>query len=410
MSRNLFVGQFLNSYGDGHSRIRNVNFKEGGILPFSTFPFKGNVICAKKGKLLHEDYPYLHSINGVEVARLLEVSGAYFTPNASAQFKQSVKVGRLNRIGEILSILGKDKNMLRVKLRSEKGAIWEMDQPIAVEEYKRFEELTLIEKMQLLDELQNNDPFEVRQFEEIGYLKIESMKGLEDGLELPLSELEESEALIIDVRDNGGGRRDILLNLAPHFISNEQSFVVGNVARFRTNTPSKHKSLKDRYLYPLEDKIFDGAARNQLTSWMSNFMPNISLNDSLYSPNFYLYIKGHDSAKFSNIPTVILMNEGCYSATDIFLSTFKEIEGVTLIGTASGGGSGRAQKYQLDHSVVELQLSSIVSYQPNGELYDGVGVQPDIEVPPKSVSDILKETDSQLDFAIDFLKQELKKR
>ena len=403
----LLLGQFLNKYGDGHSRIRNVNFKESGALPFSTLPFKGKVLCAKDGKLLHEDFPYLHSVNEVEVARLLEVSETYLTPNASDQFKEWAKVSLLSRIGKILEILSVNEKELTVQLMSETGEVWQMDQALAQKEKR---ELTLSEKLKLLEELRNKNPFEVKQFEEIGYLKIESMDALTDGRKLPLHELEGAKALIIDVRDNGGGRRDILLKLAPHFISKEQGFVVGNVARLRTNTPSIHKNLGDRYLYQLGEEIFNEEAQNHLSAWTMNFTPSVSLNDSLYSPYYYLYIKGHENPKFSNTPTVVLMNSGCYSATDIFLSTFKEIEGVTLMGTPSGGGSGRVQPYQLDNSVIKLTLYTIASFQPNGKLYDGVGVHPDIIVQAANISDVLRQTDSQLDYALTFLKEKLGKR
>ncbi len=160
----------------------------------------------------------------------------------------------------------------------------------------------------------------------------------------------------------------------------------------------------------MSDDHYEEAVQSNLKSWSSNFSQSVSLSDSLYSNYYYLYIEGHQKPKFTHAPIVVLMNEGCYSATDIFLSTLKEIDGVTLIGTASGGGSGRSRRYQLNNSLIEVRLSSIVSFQPNGELYDGVGVQPDIEVKQIGISDILKETDSQLEFALKYLRGKLNNR
>jgi len=185
----------------------------------------------------------------------------------------------------------------------------------------------------------------------------------------------------------------------------KQQFVIGNVSRLRTNNPIRKYKLNDRFLYQIDDKYFSETVKNRIESWTNTFTPSIELNDTQYTPNYYLYIERNDNPIFSDISTVVLMNEGCYSATDIFLSAFKEIEGVTLIGTPSGGGSGRAMKHRLSNSRIVVKLSSIVSLKPNGELYDGIGVIPDIVVKQQSISDMLKQTDNQLDFALNFLSE-----
>jgi len=406
----LRIGKLLNKFGDGHSRIHNVNFKENGVLPFSVSSFNHKVICTKDGKLLSDDYPFLHSINGIEVSKLLETSEEYLTPDASPQFKEKVKVSRLSRIGEILKLNGSTDNKLNVELESDDGKTTSFMQDM--DEYTSRKDLSPIQKAKMFKERNNYEPFEVKHFDNIGYLRIKSMEALrgDDSNELPINELENSEGLILDVRDNGGGLRDILIELSPHLINKKQGFVVGNVARLRTDDTSKNHDLSDRYLYQIGDEHFDEDVKLKLKSWSSNFSQSVSLSDSLYSPYYYLYIEGHQNPKFIHTPTVVLMNEGCYSATDIFLSAFKEIDGVTLIGTASGGGSGRSRRYQLNNSLIEIRLSSIVSFQPNGELYDGIGVHPDIVVKQLGISDILKETDNQLEFALKFLRGKLNNR
>ena len=44
---------------------------------------------------------------------------------------------------------------------------------------------------------------------------------------------------------------------------------------------------------------------------------------------------------------------------------------------------------------VEVRLGSMVSFQPTGELYDGVGVQPDVVV-ERVATDLIGETDRVL--------------
>ncbi|MFK8057980.1 MAG: S41 family peptidase [Saprospiraceae bacterium] len=384
------IGKFLNKFGDGHTRVHNVNFKRAGMLPFSVSAYNGKVICTKEGKLLKEGFPFLHSINGIGVVELLKISEENLTQAASPQFIVSMRAARINRIGEILRIAGVSTSSLTVELISDEGEITSLTQEMGT--YVRNRGIP-------------TSPLEIEKFADIGYLKIKSMAALSEGdlFAGPLSELANSRAIIIDVRGNGGGLRDILIELAPHFISKEQGAVIGNVAQLRTNNTKKDHDLSDRYLYQANADFFDEDAKRKVKAWSSNFTKSVTPEEDLYSADYFLYIKGHDKPKFPHTPTVVLMNEGCYSATDIFLSTFKEIDDVTLVGTPSGGGSGRSIKYQLQNSRIEVRLSSIVSFQPNGDLYDGNGVQPDIEVEPFGVKDFLKETDSQLEQALNLL-------
>jgi C-terminal processing protease CtpA/Prc len=52
------------------------------------------------------------------------------------------------------------------------------------------------------------------------------------------------------------------------------------------------------------------------------------------------------------------------------------------MGTASSGGSARSQQFSLPHSGIEVKCASMASFRPNGKLYDGNGVEVDIEVHP----------------------------
>ena len=52
------------------------------------------------------------------------------------------------------------------------------------------------------------------------------------------------------------------------------------------------------------------------------------------------------------------------------------------MGKASGGGSARAQRFQLNHSGVEVRCASMASFRPDGRTYDGRGIEVDIEIEP----------------------------
>jgi len=400
----LLVNRLLNKFGDGHSRIGNISFREYGKLPFKTCAFKDEIICYNSNGLLENDFPYLKSINGVSATDLWTTSEELLTPDGSPQFKKSVSAGRLNRIGVLLRQLDRYDEMVNVELKGKDGGTKTITAKI-----KEKPKLSLSERTRMLKELNRYNPLTSKKMDNIGYLKIESMiRPKETELSEMIEKIKDSEAVIIDVRGNGGGSRQILLELAPHFISAKQDHIIGNLARLRTDQPEINTSMADRYIYHAKDEHFSEKEQANIRAFQTAFTPSVRLDDNLYSPYYFLYIKGREDAYFANTPTVVLMDEGCFSATDIFLSSFKQIDNVTLIGTKSGGGSGRREQYELNNSTIKLTLSTMVSYQPDGSLYDGVGVSPDIIVEKENVSDVMGTTDNQLDFAIDYLNKLMK--
>ena len=68
----------------------------------------------------------------------------------------------------------------------------------------------------------------------------------------------------------------------------------------------------------------------------------------------------------------------------------------------SSGGSGCYQVYRLSNSGIGIRLSRMASFQPNGKLYDGNGIQPDILIEPV-VTDFIGRTDTFLDRAIELI-------
>jgi C-terminal processing protease CtpA/Prc len=93
------------------------------------------------------------------------------------------------------------------------------------------------------------------------------------------------------------------------------------------------------------------------------------------------------------------MDTYCFSATDIFLGALKGRKNVTLIGQSSSGGSGFAISYDLPHSDLKFRVASMLSFQPNGGLYDTLGIQPDVFTPP-ALEDFISENDALLARAV----------
>jgi len=60
--------------------------------------------------------------------------------------------------------------------------------------------------------------------------------------------------------------------------------------------------------------------------------------------------------------------------------------------------------YRLSNSGIRIHLSRMASFQSNGKLYDGNGIQPDIVVEPVP-TDFIGKTDTFLETAIKYISQ-----
>jgi hypothetical protein len=69
------------------------------------------------------------------------------------------------------------------------------------------------------------------------------------------------------------------------------------------------------------------------------------------------------------------------------------------MGTPSAGGSARAQGFMLPNSRIEVRCASMVSYRPDGRLYDTRGIEVDIEIRPAPADLVVGGADRVLDAA-----------
>ena len=93
-------------------------------------------------------------------------------------------------------------------------------------------------------------------------------------------------------------------------------------------------------------------------------------------------------------------DSGCFSATDIFLGALEILPRVTLVGTASSGGSARSQSFRLPKTGIEVRCASMASFRPDGRLYDGRGIEVDIEIPASPIDFLINRNDAQLKAAL----------
>jgi len=229
-----------------------------------------------------------------------------------------------------------------------------------------------------------------------------ALQALDDAMQ----QFRDTRGLVIDVRGNGGGRRDPLRRLAPYFLDEGQA-VVGNVAAFllEPGKPAPPDALANRYLYRADWDGWNDRQRRAIGTFLRGFRPSWKLPKGRFSPWHFLVLDRDDNAAAFHYdkPVVLLIDRGCFSATDIFAGALQAIDGVTVVGERSAGGSGRARSYQLPNSGVRLQLSTMASFRPDGTLYEGHGVAPDVVVATQP-SDLIGQTDTALDKALELLR------
>jgi carboxyl-terminal processing protease len=110
---------------------------------------------------------------------------------------------------------------------------------------------------------------------------------------------------------------------------------------------------------------------------------------------------GTGTAKLKGIPTVVLVNQGSASASEIVAGALQDYKDATLVGMKTFG-KGSVQDYNEfpDKSSVKITIAEWLT--PNGRSIDKVGIQPDVQV-DKTQDDYNANRDPQLDKAVEIL-------
>jgi len=389
----LSIRELVGRFQDSHSAVEwssQIYDKDVRKLPFPVLFFENRVIVGATDGcgLMAKKFPYLKSINEVKTDRLLEIAGIPYRGH-SPQRQLSRAVQDLDEILRVLDIANAlDGDLLKVKLTNDIR-----DTTL---------NFTITERQPSL--LQQNN-FTTRTFSgDIAYLKIEGMwennrPGEDLHFEMIRAAMEsrdfaESRGMVIDLRGNTGGSRDLIHYLLPYFMDGN---IVYNVVFVRHDTTG----LTDRNLFSPDDPDQSTEWRNTANDLVKSFKPQWELpKDKFLNQIFVAVAEDHPTPyDYSNRPVVVLMDEWSFSATDVFLAALKQVPNVTLMGTPSAGGSGRSRWFELPNSKVRVRLSTMASFQPNGSLFDGNGVQPDTIV-TKTLEHLLGQRDSQLGPAI----------
>lgn len=202
--------------------------------------------------------------------------------------------------------------------------------------------------------------FELLQ-DKIGYISISEFDEVTaKQFRKALNQLEKQgmEGLVIDLRGNGGGRLDVVVDMLDRMLP------------------------KGMIVYT-KDKNGEGEE-----------------------------YKSTNKEQFTK-PLSILINDYSASASEVFAGAIKDYELGTLVGTTSFGKGIVQTVFPLQDGTA-LKLTIAKYYTPNGNNIHGIGIEPDIKVElDESLAQkakITKEEDNQLQKAIESVKEQMQKR
>ena len=126
----------------------------------------------------------------------------------------------------------------------------------------------------------------------------------------------------------------------------------------------------------------------------------VVVKEQLVPPEFNEY-QSTGKAELANIPTVVLVNQGSASASEILTGALQDWHLATVVGEQTfGKGSVQSVEDFSDGSAVKLTIAKW--FTPKGRSIDKNGLKPDIEV-KMTRDDTDKGRDPQLDRALELL-------
>ncbi|MCD6442135.1 S41 family peptidase [bacterium] len=114
--------------------------------------------------------------------------------------------------------------------------------------------------------------------------------------------------------------------------------------------------------------------------------------------------KPSGSKFFNDLPTIVLVNQGSASASEILAGALQDYQKATVLGMKTfGKGSVQELKNLADGSALKLTIANW--YTPLGRSFNGEGITPDVEV-EITEEDYLEKKDPQLSRALEILSKQ----
>jgi C-terminal processing protease CtpA/Prc len=173
------------------------------------------------------------------------------------------------------------------------------------------------------------------------------------------AQLAEAQVILIDVRRNGGGSGSSVSYLVEDIIGPNKV-----LSRDRTR-----EGLQTREPYVFRG-YFDDAINAEGKA-------EIELSEN------YSYIEWRTwlEAQVDLRPHFVLVDDQCGSACDLFAAVIKEYGSAKILGVRTMGALLAGDAFRLEWQGFAVIVPTAQVVLPNGDMVEGIGVQPDIEIP-----------------------------
>lgn len=363
--------RIISPIGDCHSSVSSeAEAREPGLwLPFRVAIAQGGIVAVARENtsFVEPGFPYLAAIDGKPLKTWLDAALKY-EPVGSATQNLYASLKGIRRLDVLRRDLGlAARNGVALTFADAAGKTKETMLPSR----DRFSSPA---KIQL---------GESRRIGDLGYLRLPQMDDkLIPEAKRRMEEFRDTAGLIIDVRGNGGGTYGLMRALFGYFRPADAAPFVCNIAAYRLAPQFKENHIEYR---PTHRRNWPGWSAQDLAAIdaaMKTFKPAFTLPAGQFSDWHFMLLKHEDFQFHYDKPVIVLCDESCISASDGFLAAFAELPKVTLMGVASRGGSGSSRTVTLPCSGIAFKLSTMASFRPNGDTFDGVGVAVDVHARP----------------------------
>lgn len=420
----IFLTKTIGKIGDRHSYIRGYDLPNNLFLPFVVAPLNDKVVALdyntsqKEYHLLYQNFPFLKAINTIQIDDFLKK----IVPediNAPKIALRTRSVKQLKYMADNYAIIGesvpenfkftftngKTDTIVKIPLENKRSTYITWDEKFARVNNPRRKDLNNPELIKNLFHIDENN---------IAYLRIPSMAYKEDALVFFetinkfINRAKSSKSLILDVRGNGGGTRHLIKELGGYLVHPDSTYIV-NATRQRGKSPL-NEDLKDdlnnRFLFSKNE--LDYKEQDKVDIFMSSFIPMYNLDDNKYSEFHYFVLNGKKLTKDKyhyDKPIYIMANEKSFSAASVFASVFKGLPNIKIVGVNTDGSSGNSERFELPNSKLRGKISTMVSFQKNGQILDGIGTKPDIII-ERNLDQIFWKEDYQLNKLKELIRKE----
>lgn len=422
----LFLDRVIGQIGDRHSSVKEIDLPNTLFLPFVVAPYNDQVIGVayvdsnQTHNILFPNFPYLKSINGIPTKAFLQAilpddvlaPPAAFLKRATKYLKYMERnYARMQKelpatFDFVFTNQEGQDTLLKLPLERERRKYFTWDDKFYEDAHPKGEELNdpaVVEPLFHIDE------------DNIAYLRIPDMLSPGEApfynktLEEFMGKITATAGLIIDVRSNTGGTRHLIYELAPYFVHPDSIYVV-NVAQQKGEMPLNadyKEDLNNRFLFSMDQ--LDEREQAAVDQFLTTFEPMYQLAEDKFSPYHFMVLNGQKLKHTGYLypkPVYILINERTFSAASVLAAVFKGLPNIRLAGVTTDGSSGNSERDTLPNSGLIVKISTMVSFQKDGKILDGIGTAPDIEI-PRNLDDIFWIKDNQLEAVKSIIKQEM---